>query len=57
MNTQNGKRIMFPESLEIQSGDTLYKVKSIYADKGDFCALWDEMIINFLLTEAKCLAS
>lgn len=47
----------FPTSTEIKSGDTLYKVQSIYADKGDFCALWDELIINFLFAEAKRMAS
>jgi hypothetical protein len=36
----------FPASLEIKSGDTLYKVTSIYADKGDFRVLWEELIIR-----------
>ena len=35
-------------NLEIKVGDTLYKVTSIYADKGDFRALWEELIIKAL---------
>ena len=38
----------FPASHEIKSGDTLYIVTSIYADKGDFRALWEELIIKAL---------
>jgi len=40
----------FPASLEIKSGDTLYKVTSIYANKGDFRAIWEELIIKSLST-------
>ena len=42
----------FPASLEIKSGDTLYKVTSIYADKGDFRVLWEELIIKALQSTA-----
>jgi len=42
----------FPASYEIKSGDTLYKVTSIYADKGDFRVLWEELIIRALQTSA-----
>jgi hypothetical protein len=38
----------FPAILEIKSGDTLYRVTSIYADKGDFRVLWEELIIRAL---------
>ena len=41
---------LFPASLEIKSGGTLYKVTSIYADKGDFRVLWEELIIRALQT-------
>ena len=44
---------LFPASLEIKSGDTLYKVTSIYADKGDFRALWEELIIKALQSNSK----
>ena len=47
----------FPVNLEIKSGDTLYKVTSIYTDKGDFCALWDELIIRALQKNAERKAS
>ena len=42
----------FPASYEIKSGDTLYKVTSIYADKGDFRAFWEELIIKALQSTA-----
>jgi len=35
-----------PGYLEIKSGDTVYKVFSIYAEKGDFRALLEELIIS-----------
>jgi len=35
-------------NLEIKVGDTLYKVTSVYADKGDFRTLWEELIIKAL---------
>jgi hypothetical protein len=38
----------FPASLEIKSGDTLYRITSIFADKGDFRAMWEELIIKAL---------
>jgi len=47
----------FPASHEIKSGDTLYKITSIYADKGDFRVLWEELIIKALQTSAACKAS
>ena len=37
-----------PANLEIESGDTLYKVVSVFADKGDFRILWEELIIKAL---------
>ena len=43
----------FPASYEIKSGDTLYKVTSIYADKGDFRALWEDLIIRALQSNGK----
>ena len=39
---------LFPKCLEVQAGDTLYKVTSIYSDKGDFHTLWEELIIKTL---------
>ena len=45
---EKGDKRLFPASCEIKSGDTLYRVTSIYADKGDFRALWEELIIKAL---------
>ena len=42
----------FENQLEIKSGDTMYKVTSIYADKGDFRILWEELIIKALQQES-----
>jgi len=47
-----GKRL-FPTGNEIMSGDTLYKVTSVYADKGDFHALWEELIIRAIPSETE----
>jgi len=47
----------FPANLEIKSGDTLYIVTSIYADKGDFRALWEDLIIKALQINAERKAS
>ena len=47
----------FSTSLEIKSGDTLYKVTSIYADKGDFRALWEELVIKAVQTNLERVAS
>ena len=48
---------LFPASLEIKSGDTLYKVTSIYADKGDFRALWENLIVEALQVNTQRKAS
>jgi len=48
MDGQKNNITPFPASLEIKSGGTLYKVTSIYAEKGDFRALWEELIIKSL---------
>ena len=48
---------LFHENLEVKSGDTLYKVVSVYADKGDFRVLWEELIIRALLTNTERKAS
>ncbi len=48
MNAACNKQKLFPANSEIKSGDTLYKVTSIYADKGDFRALWEELIVKSL---------
>ena len=39
---------LLPEIFEIKAGDTLYKVTSIYSDKGDFHTIWEELIIKTL---------
>jgi len=57
MDNTKCKMKPFPAILEIKSGDTLYKVTSIYTDKGDFRALWEEMIIKALQTNAGRKAS
>ena len=49
---EKGDKRLFPASCEIKSGDTLYRVTSIYADKGDFRALWEELIIKALQASA-----
>ena len=51
-----GKRL-FPTGNEIMSGDTLYKVTSVYADKGDFRVLWEELIIKAIQSETERAAS
>jgi hypothetical protein len=48
MAVENNWQKPFPASCEIKSGDTIYKITSIYADKGDFCALWEELIVKSL---------
>lgn len=40
-------------NLEIKIGDTLYKVTSVYTDKGDFRILWEELIIKALLRKSE----
>jgi|GEM_PF-2849893 len=48
---------LFPASLEIKSGDTLYKVTSVYAEKGDFRTLWESLIVEALQVDTKLKAS
>ena len=57
MSAPESNKKYFPASHEIRSGDTLYKVTSIYADKGDFRALWEELIIKAVQTNLMCAAS
>ena len=37
---------LLPSYMEVQSGDTVYKVTSIFAEKGDLCSLWKALIID-----------
>ena len=46
--TSSKVKQLLPASLEIKFGDTLYKVTSVYADKGDFRALWESLIVEAL---------
>ena len=46
-----------PTSLEVRSGDTLYKVTSVYASKGDFRSLWEELVIKAVQTNLERVAS
>jgi len=55
--TSSNCKKMFPSSLEIKSGDTLYKVTSVYADKGDFRTLWEDLIIKAAQANTKLKAS
>jgi len=55
--TSSNSKKMFPASLEIKSGDTLYKVTSVYADKGDFRALWESLIVEALQVSTERNAS
>jgi hypothetical protein len=57
VGANNCKQKMLPANLEIKSGDTLYKVTSVYADKGDFRALWEELIIKASHSNGVCKAS
>ena len=57
MDTPESNKKHFPASNEIRSGDTLYKITSIYADKGDFHVLWEELIIKAVQTNLECIAS
>jgi len=56
MDERKDNVISFPNSLKVKSGDTLYMVTSIYADKGDFRTLWEELIIRALQTNAEVKA-
>ena len=42
---ENDKKKL-PDFLEVKSGDTVYRVTSFFADKGDFRTLWEELIID-----------
>ena len=42
---EDNKKVL-PDCIEINSGDTVYKVFSIYAEKGDFRTLLEELIIS-----------
>jgi len=57
MDTPERNKEHFSTNFEIRSGDTLYKVTSIYADKGDFRALWEELIIKAVQTNLERVAS
>ena len=48
---------VFPASLEVKSGDTVYRVVSVYSDKGDFRALWESLIVNSLRENTERKAS
>jgi hypothetical protein len=43
-----------PPNLTVKSGDTVYKVVSVYADKGDFRKLWESLIIGRLAAISDC---
>ena len=42
---ENDKKVL-PNYEEIHSGDTLYKISSVFAEKGDFRTLLEELIIS-----------
>ena len=46
MGGLNGNKKSFSTSLEIKHGDTLYRVSNVYANKGDFRSLWEDLIVN-----------
>jgi len=46
MGTLNSNKKSLPTSLEIKSGDTIYRVSNIYANKGDFRSLWEDLIVK-----------
>jgi hypothetical protein len=43
-----------PPNLSIKFGDTVYKVTSIYANKGDFRKLWESLIVGRLTAISAC---
>ena len=50
---ENEKKAL-PGYLEIVVGDTVYRVSSIYAEKGDFRALLEELIISRATCSCDC---
>jgi len=50
---EDNKKVL-PVYLEIVVGDTVYKVSSIYAEKGDFRALLEELIISRAICGCDC---
>jgi hypothetical protein len=52
--TITANRKPLPPNLTIKSGDTVYKVTSIYADKGDFRKLWESLIVGRLTENFGC---
>ena len=55
--TSSKVKKLLPVSLEVKSGDTLYRVTSVYADKGDFRALWESLIVEALQVSTERNAS
>ena len=55
--TSSDVKKLFPANLEVTSGGTLYKVTSVYADKGDFRALWESLIVQSLQANMERKAS
>jgi len=45
---------LLPDYLEIQSGDTVYNVTSIFAEKGDLRSLWEMLIIDRVTRLSDC---
>jgi len=45
---------LLPDYLEVRSGDTVYKVTSIFAEKGDLCSLWEMLIIDRVTRLSDC---
>jgi hypothetical protein len=53
MNDTSTPKPLLP-NLTIQSGDTVYKVVSVYADNGDFRNLWESLIVGHLTAISGC---
>jgi len=47
------KRLL-PDYLEVRSGDTVYKVTSIFSEKDDLRALWEALIIDRVTHLSDC---
>jgi len=50
---ENDKKVL-PNYEEIHSGDTLYKISSVFAEKGDFRTLLEELIISRAIRSCDC---
>ena len=48
------ERKLLPSYMEVRSGDTVYKVTSIFSEKGDLCSLWKALVIDRITRLSDC---